>query len=47
MLYTGGYELRINLGLVVLSYGAAQDFNRWKNNNSPYNYLQMALVNPF
>ena len=47
MLYTGGYELRINLGLVVLSYGAAQDFNRWKNNNSPYNYLQLALVNPF
>ena len=47
MLYTGGYELRINLGFVVLSYGAAQDFNRWKNNNSPYNYLQMALVNPF
>jgi len=47
MLYTGGYELRINLGLVVLSYGVAQDFNRWKNNNSPYNYLQMALVNPF
>jgi hypothetical protein len=47
MLYTGGYEVRINLGLVVLSYGAAQDFNRWKNNNSPYNYLQMALVNPF
>ena len=47
ILYTGGYELRINLGLVVLSYGAAQDFNRWKNNNSQYNYLQMALVNPF
>ena len=47
ILFTGGYEFRLNLGLVVLSYGAAQDFNRWKNNKSPYNYLQMALVNPF
>ena len=47
MLYTAGYELRVNLGLVVLSYGVAQDFNRWKDNYSPHHYLQMALVNPF
>ena len=47
MIYTGGYELRMNLGLFVLSYGAAQDFNRWSDNNKPHHYLQMALVNPF
>jgi hypothetical protein len=47
MIYTGGYELRMNLGLFVLSYGVAQDFNRWTDNNKPHHYLQMALVNPF
>ena len=47
ILYTMGFEIRLNLGLVILSYGAAQDFNRWKNNSVPFNYLQLALVNPF
>ena len=47
ILYTMGFEIRLNLGLVIISYGAAQDFNRWKNNSVPFNYLQLALVNPF
>ena len=47
ILYTMGFEIRLNLGLVIISYGAAQDFNRWKNNSIPFNYLQLALVNPF
>ena len=47
MLYTAGYEVKVNIGLIILAYGTAQDFNRWKGNKSPSNYLQMSLVNPF
>ena len=47
MLYTAGYELKVNLGIIILAYGSAQDFNRWKDNKTPGNYLQMSLVNPF
>ena len=46
-LFTGGYELRINIGFIVLAYGTAQDFNRWRESESPNNYLRMTLVNPF
>ena len=46
-LFTGGYELRVNIGLIVLSCGSAQDFNRWRENNTPFNYLRMTMVNPF
>jgi len=46
-LFTGGYELRVNIGFIVLAYGTAQDFNRWRESESPNNYLRMTLVNPF
>ena len=46
-LFTGGYELRLNIGFIVLAYGTAQDFNRWRESESPNNYLRMTLVNPF
>ena len=46
-LSTGGYELRVNIGFIVLAYGAAQDFNRWRESEKPSNYLRMTLVNPF
>ena len=46
-LFTGGYEVRVNIGFIVLSYGLAQDFNRWREGKNPYNYLRMAMVNPF
>ena len=32
---------------IILSYGLAQDFNRWREGKNPYNYLRMAMVNPF
>jgi hypothetical protein len=48
LLFTGGYELRVNIGFIVLAYGTAQDFNRWREGEkSPNNYLRMTLVNPF
>jgi hypothetical protein len=46
-LFTGGYELRFNVLGFVLAYGTAQDFNRWKDNEIPNNYLRLTLVNPF
>ena len=46
-LFTSGYEVRLNIGFIVLSYGSAQDFNRWRKGKNPYNYLRMTLVNPF
>jgi len=46
-LFTGGYELRVNIGFIVLAYGTAQDFNRWRKSEKPNNYLRMTLVNPF
>ena len=46
-LFTGGYEVRVNIGFIVLAYGSAQDFNRWREGLNPYNYLRMTLVNPF
>ena len=46
-LFTGGYEVRVNIGFIVLAYGSAQDFNRWRENKTPYNYLRMTMVNPF
>jgi hypothetical protein len=46
-LFTGGYEVRVNIGFIVLAYGSAQDFNRWRASQIPYNYLRMTLVNPF
>jgi outer membrane protein assembly factor BamA len=46
-LLTGGYELRFNVLGFVLAYGTAQDFNRWKDNEIPNNYLRLTLVNPF
>jgi hypothetical protein len=46
-LFTGGYELRVNIGFIVLAYGTAQDFNRWRDGENPNNYLRMTLVNPF
>ena len=46
-LFTGGYEVRVNIGFIVLAYGSAQDFNRWREGKNPYNYLRMTLVNPF
>jgi hypothetical protein len=47
LLFTGGYELRVNIGFIVLAYGTAQDFNRWRERESPNNYLRMTLINPF
>ena len=46
-LFTAGYELRVNIGFIVLAYGTAQDFNRWRDYEKPNNYLRMTLVNPF
>ena len=46
-LYTGGFEMRINSGIIVIAYGSAQDFNRWREKKNPNNYLRMTLVNPF
>ena len=46
-LFTGGYELRFNILGFVLAYGTAQDFNGWKDNEIPKNYLRLTLVNPF
>ena len=31
----------------IVAYGTAQDFNRWKDNETPVNYLRLTLVNPF
>jgi len=39
--------MRVNIGFIVLAYGTAQDFNRWRERESPNNYLRMTLVNPF
>jgi hypothetical protein len=46
-IFTGGYEVRVNIGIIVLGYGSAQDFNRWREGKNPFNYLRMTLVNPF
>jgi len=46
-IFTGGYEVRVNIGFIVLAYGSAQDFNRWREGKNPYNYMRMTLVNPF
>ncbi|MCH7611973.1 MAG: hypothetical protein IIB45_01285 [Candidatus Marinimicrobia bacterium] len=46
-LFTGGYEIRVNLLGLVMAYGTAQDFNRWRDNEVPTNYLRLSLVNPF
>ena len=46
-LFTSGYEGRMYIGFIVLAYGSAQDFNRWRKGKNPYNYLRMTLVNPF
>ncbi len=35
------------IGFIVLAYGSAQDFNRWREGKNPYNYMRMTLVNPF
>ena len=47
MLFTGGYEARVNFMGFIVAYGTAQDFNRWKDNETPVNYLRLTLVNPF
>jgi hypothetical protein len=47
LLYTGGYEARMNFMGFIVAYGTAQDFNRWKDNETPVNYLRLTLVNPF
>ena len=46
-LFTSGYEVRVNIGFIVLAYGSAQDINRWRERKNPYNYLRMTLVNSF
>ncbi|MFQ6677317.1 MAG: hypothetical protein ACE5D0_03260 [Fidelibacterota bacterium] len=46
-LFTGGYELRMNLLGLVIAYGTAQDFNRWRDGEWPVNYIRLSLVNPF
>lgn len=46
-LLTGGYEARFNVLGFVLAYGTAQDFNQWKDNLVPDNYVRLTLVNPF
>lgn len=46
-LFTGGYEIRANLLGLVIAYGTAQDFNRWRDNEVPTNYIRLSLVNPF
>lgn len=46
-LFTGGYEIRANLLGFIIAYGTAQDFNRWRENKIPVNYLRLSLVNPF
>lgn len=46
-LFTGGYELRVNVLGFLVAYGTAQDFNLWKDKEIPNNYLRLTLVNPF
>ena len=46
-LFTGGYELRVNVLGFLIAYGTAQDFNLWKDKEFPKNYLRLTLVNPF
>ena len=44
---TAGYELRLSLGLVVLSAGDAQTIEDWNNDKEPMRYYRLALINPF
>ena len=44
---TAGYELRLSLGLVVLSAGDAQTVKDWNNDKEPIRYYRLALINPF
>ena len=46
-LFTGGYEARVNVLGFIIAYGTAQDFNQWKDNVIPENYLRLTLINPF
>ncbi len=46
-LFTGGYELRVNVLGFLIAYGTAQDFNRWQDEKIPINYFRLTLVNPF
>ena len=47
LLFTGGYEARVNIMGFIVAYGTAQDFNRWRDDQKPINYLRLTLINPF
>ncbi len=49
---TAGYEVRLaftfaRAPIVILSYGSGQKLSEWENGETPKNYLQFALINPF
>lgn len=47
MVVTGGYELRLSFGPLVISGGEAQSLEEWKDKKKPLQYFRLALTNPF
>ena len=50
--HTLGYEAKIsilasNRAILFISYGESQTLNRWLDEKTPFQYIQMSLINPF
>ena len=50
--HTLGYEVKIsilasNRAILFISYGESQTLNRWLDEKTPFQYIQMSLINPF
>jgi len=50
--HTLGYEAKISIlasdrAILFLSYGESQTLSRWLNEEKPFQYIQMSLINPF